>query len=82
MDRLACNVCKQCNRKGKPSVTRLSKYCDEHYIKRVKTKRSIFGFLTKVKDKIYDRRIKYNEDGSIKDFNSKGFRKDWFIREK
>lgn len=80
MNRIACIECKQCNHKGKPSVTRLSTYCDNHYIRRVKTKKSIFGFLTNVKNKFFDKRIKYNEKGKIQDLNTKGFRKSWFWR--
>ena len=80
MNRLECLECKQCNRKGKPSVTRLSKYCNDHYIRRVKAKKSIFGFLTNIKNKVYDKRIKYDDEGNIKDLNSKGFRRSWFWR--
>jgi len=82
MDRLPCSECKQCNRKGKPSVTRLSKYCDTHYKNRprVKQKKGFFNFFTAAKDKFFDKRAKYNDEGKIEDLNTKGFRKDWFWR--
>ena len=80
MERLSCKECKQCNRKGKPSVLRFSKYCDEHHKHRIVAKKGLFGWLTDVKDKFYNKRVEYNEDGSIKDMNTKGFRKDWFFR--
>lgn len=80
MNRIACVECRQCNSKGKPSVMRFSKYCDNHYIHRVKVKKSIFGIFTKIKNKMMDKRVKYNEDGSIKEFNKKGFRDSWFWR--
>jgi len=80
VNRIECYKCRQCNRKGRPSVMRLSKYCDDNYIRRVKTKRSIFSFFTKVKTKYFDKRAKYNEDGTMKDLNTKGFRESWFWR--
>jgi len=76
MNRLSCIECKQCNRKGKPSVSRYSKYCDTHYIHRVKTKKSIFGFLSNIRDKITDKRL--DEQGQLK--TTKGFRRSWFWR--
>ena len=80
MSRISCRECGQCNRKGKPSVSRLSKYCDNHYVKPSVTKRNWFGWLTDVKNKLMDKRVKLNEDGSVKSFNKKGFREDWFYR--
>jgi len=81
MERIACRECRQCNRKGKPSIARGSAYCDSHYIHRAKTKRGWFSFITDVKNKFMDKRTKYNEDGTIKEFNKKGFRESWFYRD-
>ena len=75
MDRLPCNVCKQCNHKGKPSVTRFSKYCDNHYVKRVQTKKKL-GFFTEVKNRFFDKR----HDEKKNKLNTKGFRESWFWR--
>ena len=80
MNRIPCLECRQCNHKGKPSVTRFSKYCDNHYKFREKPKKSLFGWLTNIKDKFAERRTQYNDDGSIKDMNTKGFRRSWFWR--
>jgi len=80
MGRIDCVECRRCNRKGKPSVTRMSKYCDEHYVKRIQAKKSIFGFLTNIKNKFFDKRVTYDEKGKVKEFKSKGFRKSWFWR--
>lgn len=81
---IACNDCRQCNRKGRPSVMRGSAYCDSHVIKRIHRRKGIFGFISKiffkehVKNKYTEERTKYNEDGTIKSFNKKGFRESWF----
>ena len=75
MTRISCMECRQCNRKGKPSVTRLSKYCDEHYTKQT-AKPSMFGFLTRIKDSLGFKRF----DEKTSKLNTKGFRKDWFYR--
>ena len=85
MDLVACNVCRSCNRKDRPSVLRGSAYCDSHRVKHVHGRKGLFGWISKkffsnLKDKMYDRRIKYNEDGSIRDFKHRGFREDWFWR--
>ena len=80
MNRIACVECRQCNRKGKPSVSRGSQYCDNNYIRRVKTKRKLFGWFTDIKNKMMDRRVEYDEDGNVKKFNKKGFRESWFWR--
>jgi len=81
MDRIACSQCKQCNRKGKPSVSRYSKYCNTNHINKKIIKQGILtSIFTKIKNKYYDARVKYNEQGQIKKMNTKGFRTDWFYR--
>lgn len=77
-NRSSCRECRSCNRKGRPSVTRYSKYCDDHY--RFKQKRSIFSFLFEIKTKYFGKRATYNDDGTLKELNTKGFRKIWFLR--
>jgi len=79
MERVACVECRQCNHKGKPSVRRFSPYCDKHYKHGVQVKNR-FGFLTNIRDKLVERRQKYDDDGNLQDFNAKGFRKSWFWR--
>ena len=76
MNRISCVECRQCNRKGKPSVTRYSKYCDNHYIGLVKTKGK-FAFFTRIKDRLFEKRFS-DEKG---DLNTKGFRKGWFFND-
>ena len=76
MERISCRECRQCNRKGRPSVTRLSKYCDNHYVYRVKTKGGLLKFFTGVKDRIFEKRL--DEKGQLK--TTKGFRPSWFYR--
>jgi len=76
MQRISCLECKQCNRKGKPSVSRFSKLCDERYKKPVRVKTGLFDAIIKLKDKIFDKRYDANKN----DLNTKGFRKDWFMR--
>ena len=78
MSRVPCLVCKQCNRKGKPSVTRLSSYCDKHFVGQIKAKINLFSKLTSIKDRLFEKRI--GEEG--KSINKKGFREDWFLRSK
>ena len=80
MERLECNQCRQCNRKGRPSVSRFSKYCDDNYIHRVESKKGLFSWFTEVKNKFFERRAKYDEEGNLKDLNKKGFRESWFWR--
>jgi len=75
MNRISCIECRQCNHKGKPSVSRLSKYCDTHYKYR-KTKKSLFSGLINIKNKLFEKRYDENKN----DLNSKGFRKSWFLR--
>lgn len=80
MDRISCVECRQCNHKGKPSVGRFSKYYDDNYIHRVKSKKSLFSWFTNIKDKFFEKRAKYNKDGSLKELDKKGFRESWFYR--
>ena len=71
---ISCSVCKQCNTKGKPSVTRHSKYCYEH---RLGIKHSSFTFFTNIKDKIFNMRYDAKEN-KLK--TQKGFRPSWWYR--
>lgn len=81
MDKVMCRECRQCNHKGKPSVMRHSTYCNTHYKYRVsETKKSLFKWFTDVKNKFFDKRAKYDEEGNIEDVDTKGFRKSWFWR--
>jgi len=80
MDRIACVECRQCNRKGKPSVLRFSKYCDDHHIYRVKTKKKKLAWFTDIKNKFVEKRTEYDDEGKMKDMNTKGFRNSWFWR--
>jgi hypothetical protein len=41
-------------------------------------KKGFFNWLTDIKEKYLTSRIKYNNDGTIKEMNTKGFRKNWF----
>lgn len=76
-----CSDCRQCNRKGKPSISRYSKYCKTHYKTNNKTdKKQNIGVFTNIKNKLFDKRTKYDEEGNMKDLNQKGFRKIWFWR--
>lgn len=76
-----CQVCKQCNHKGRPSVTKYSLYCDKNFIgikKTVKSSlfRSILSRLSKlneIKDRMFNRRF-----DEKKGMNTKGFRKRYF----
>ena len=77
MDRISCLECGRCNRKGKPSVARFSKYCDSHYKRTEQIKRMPFiSTLTSVKDRIFNKRL--NKEGKLK--TTKGFRRSWFER--
>jgi len=75
-NRISCLDCGRCNKKGKPSVTRLSKYCDENYVRKLQTKKSLFSFFTGIKDKFFNKR--YDEE--YNKMNTKGFRPSWFWR--
>jgi len=73
---VSCLVCRQCNRKGKPSVTRLSSYCDKHYINQVRAKLGLFSKLISFKDRLFNKRF----DEKTNKLDKKGFRDDWFLR--
>lgn len=75
-DRISCRECHQCNIKGKPSVSRFSKVCDERYKRPIQAKRSIFDVVIRLKDRLFEKRY----DKEKKDINTKGFRKDYFMR--
>jgi len=76
---LNCKTCKQCNRKGKPSVSKGSTYCRDHRIK-IKEPRFNLGIFTKIKNRMFDKRVEYDKKGKIKNLKTKGFRKSWFWR--
>jgi hypothetical protein len=65
-----CNECKQCNRKGKPSVTRESSYCYSHRTQKDILRLSIFS---RIKERIQNSFL--DEFGNIKKL--RGFRKSW-----
>ena len=79
MNRISCRECKQCNRKGKPSVSRFSAYCDSHYIKH-QHQPTKFSIFTSIKNKILEKRAKYDKDGKLIDLDKRGFRESWFWR--
>ena len=75
LDLIPCYECRQCNRKGKPSVMRGSAYCDSHVVKRHKVNR--LGLFERFKDFIFQRR--YDEKtNQLK--TTKGFRESWWYR--
>ena len=71
---LNCLECRQCNRKGKPSVLKSSSYCDSHRIRNKISKR--IGLFATIKERLFNKRF----DEIKNDFKSKGFRKSWFMR--
>jgi hypothetical protein len=77
MNILSCRECRKCNRKGKPSVMRGSKYCDDHRIAKANKK---IGFFTDFKNRLYDKRSRYDKEGKLKEVKYKGFRESWFWR--
>ena len=72
MNRISCMDCRQCNRKGKPSVMRGSIYCDKHFVHRVQTKKKT-GLFAGIRDRFMEKR--YDPERGIK---KKGFRESWF----
>ena len=78
MNRISCAECGVCNRKGKPSVSRFSAYCDSHVKKLKKTNR--IGLFNRFRDFLFDKRAKLDESGQIKEFKKNGFRESWFWR--
>ena len=83
--KITCRECGSCNHKGKPSVMRGSAYCDSHRKYYTHKRLGLFGWISKkffsdIKNKFYGKRVKYNEDGTIKEFNKRGFRENWFFR--
>lgn len=73
-----CRVCRQCNRKGRPSVMKGSAYCDSHI--NIGKKVNRVGLFSRFKDFLFDRRTEYDEEGELKEFNKRGFRESWFWR--
>jgi hypothetical protein len=71
-----CIECKQCNRKGKPSVTKHSKYCDSYYKKQSKPTDDKLSFWTRIRDKYFEKRYDEKQDK----METKGFRPSWFWR--
>ena len=78
MSIIKCCVCRQCNRKGKPSVSRGSAYCDSHIKTISQVNRS--GLFSRFKDFLNERRSKYDKEGNLKEFKQKGFRMSYFLR--
>jgi hypothetical protein len=76
-----CLSCKQCNRKGKPSVTKNSMYCDLHYIGIKRNLKSglfrkimlRFTNFKNIKETMFNKRF-----DEKKGLNKKGFRERWF----
>lgn len=75
MTDIPCHECRQCNQKGKPSVTRNSAYCNSHVRHGVIVNRS--GLFQKFRDFITERRF---DDKENKLKTTKGFRPSWFWR--
>lgn len=77
-----CISCRQCNRKGKPSVTKYSLYCDRNYTNIKRTNKSSIwrkillriNIFKKLKESFIDKRF----NDTIGDLNTKGFRKRYF----
>jgi hypothetical protein len=79
MELVSCRDCRQCNHKGKPSITRGSKYCDDHRISmRQANKEKKFGLFTNIKNRMFEKRAKYDDKGQLTDLKQKGFRESWF----
>ena len=74
--RISCQECKQCNLKGKPSVSRYSKYCDVHYY-RPKPLSFFKSFFTKITDRLFEKRY---DEKTNKIKTTKGFRPYFFKR--
>ena len=75
MIEIKCNECRQCNSKGKPSVTRGSAYCDSHIKYGIQVNR--VGLFQRFKDYLFERRYDEKEK---KMRTTKGFRPSWFWR--
>jgi hypothetical protein len=85
----SCNTCGQCNRKGRPSVTRESAYCDSHKKYGHKDPDRI-GLVQRFRNFISERRmvkVKTDEKDEYgkplfeeKFSTTKGFRPSWFWR--
>ena len=78
MTTIPCNICGQCNKKGKPSVMRESAYCNTH--KKTKGQINRSKLFDRFKGFLFDRRSKISKDGKLEDVNAKGFRKSYFWR--
>ena len=76
IDMIPCSECKQCNRKGKPSISRGSKYCNEHIISNKNTG-GLFKWVVSIKDRLLEKRW---DDKKQEIKTTKGFRKDWWYR--
>lgn len=72
---IECHDCRQCNRKGRPSVMRNSGYCTSHVREGIRSERS--GLFQKLRDFITDRRF---DEKTAKLKTNKGFRPSWFWR--
>lgn len=75
----SCIECRCCNHKGKPSVTKYSKYCDEQYLLSHKTTPKFFSFLFERVDHFKERFKKFQENRiTTKGVKTKGFREVFF----
>jgi hypothetical protein len=59
---------------------RFSKYCNSNYVHTIEVKKGLLKWFIDIKDKIYDKRSKYDKDGNFTGVNTKGFRSSWFER--
>jgi hypothetical protein len=73
MELISCSNCNQCNHKGKPSVTRLSAYCDNH---RIDNKIIRTGFFKSFTERIFT--ILHPDNKS--EIKKGGFRISWYDR--
>lgn len=75
MSKISCIECRQCNRKGKPSVMKGSAYCDSHILSRPQTNR--VDLFDRFKIFLFEKR--YDEKTNDVSKN-RGFRPSWFWR--
>lgn len=68
MVKLNCRKCRKCNRKGKPSVSKHSLYCDKQRKVTVRAKESLYTKLKRIKYLLRKNRIKENKKiGKVKE---------------
>jgi len=81
---ISCRVCRQCNRKGRPSVMRGSSYCDANQIRIgiFGQKKKKKGLLSRLRERFYNARtVEDKETKQVKEFRTRGFRESWFYRD-